>query len=97
MGGEGGADEGGGRTGRQGGIGGAQLADVRSLSSGFTANAVSVAPAPPPRHGWLKKRGQKIHSWKKRFFVVEGGTLRYIDIDIDIDIEIDIMNTRVSI
>jgi hypothetical protein len=29
--------------------------------------------------GWLEKEGHVVRNWKKRFFVLEGNTLRYFD------------------
>lgn len=36
---------------------------------------------PEIKRGWLKKQGQIIKSWKKRFFVLADGQLKYFEND----------------
>lgn len=39
----------------------------------------TMIPVPPMLTGWLEKQGRIVKNWKKRFFVLDSGYLRYYD------------------
>ncbi|KAF1332549.1 Dynein light chain, partial [Globisporangium splendens] len=59
----------------------------RGLSMGARSNSVLLQSATVAsgsdsgtrKTGWLNKQGQRMKSWKRRFFVVEGSTITYFE------------------
>ena len=65
-----------------------RIARGGSISGGLSAPAAAprpksvggrVASKSTMKTGWLSKRGQLVKSWKTRYFVLNGGWLRYFD------------------
>jgi len=56
---------------RQGSIRGGRPQEVGHLKD------LTLSQLKPEREGYLTKQGQKVKSWKKRYFVLQGQTLYY--------------------